>query len=388
LLKGGSRASEHPQPHINRNHFLHSIMCTKMLQAHVTYFCILSIVVADSVADLEGTVGNRAAELVGQSTTDVEFSLMQMKMDLELAKTPSAQANSQVHSSQDVFASRTLSQKEKETDPKDQTDEEFEKDYIIDGDPQPGMKPTPSPASIAWIHLEKPEFLKDVNMQAVFAEYLAMTLFVTIGCGSAMGVAKTPGWILQVALTFGFAITVLGYAIGHYSGGHINCAVTFGLYLAGEVEWFQGVCILLAQLLGSITGAALLSCMYPKDKDLTGALASNAVNEGYSVVHAFLGEVMMTFLLVFVVLETAIDPATKASRLVACLAIGLAVFLAHSVLIPVDGCSINPTRSFGPAILAAYSQNKSLKAFQDLWIFWLGPLLGAAAAVGAYDLFG
>jgi len=359
-----------------------------MLQAYVTYFCILSTVVTDSVADLEGTVGNRAAELVGQSTTDVDFSLMQMKMDLELAKTRSAQANSQVHSSQDVLASRTSSQKKKETDPKDQTDEEFEKDYIIDGDPQPGMKPTPSPASTAWIHLEKPEFLKDVNMQAVFAEYLAMTLFVTIGCGSAMGVAKTPGWILQVALTFGFAITVLGYAIGHYSGGHINCAVTFGLYLAGEVEWFQGVCILLAQLLGSITGAALLSCMYPKDKDLTGALASNAVNEEYSVVHAFLGEVMMTFLLVFVVLETAIDPATKASRLVACLAIGLAVFLAHSVLIPVDGCSINPTRSFGPAILAAYSQNKSLKALQDLWIFWLGPLLGAAAAVGAYDLFG
>merc|ERR1719150_2103344 len=104
-----------------------------------------------------------------------------------------------------------------------QTDEEFQKDYAIDGNSQPSMKPTPVPASTAWIHIEKPEFLSNVSMQAVFAEYLAMTLFVTIGCGSAMGVAKTPGWILQVALTFGIAITVLGYAIGHYSGGHINC---------------------------------------------------------------------------------------------------------------------------------------------------------------------
>jgi len=373
-------------------------MCTIMLQAYVTCFCIFPIVVADSLIDLEGTivdvsipgteVGSRAAELVGQSTTDVGFSLMQMKMDLEFPKTLSAQAESQAHSSQDVFASRTMLQKEREeTDPTVQTDEDFQKDYTIDGNPQPSTKPTPGPESTAWIHIEKPEFLTTVNMKAVFAEYLAMTLFVTAGCGSAMGVAKTPGWILQVALTFGFAIIVLGYAIGHYSGGHINCAVTFGLYLAGEVEWFQGVCILLAQLLGSITGAALLSCMYPKDKDLTGALGSNAVNEGYSVVHAFLGEVMMTFLLVFVVLETAISPATKASRVVACLAIGLAVFLAHVVLIPVDGCSINPTRSFGPALVAACHRGKGLNAFQDMWIFWLGPLVGAAAAVGAYDLF-
>lgn len=313
---------------------------------------------------------------------------MQMKMDLELSKVPNTQIKRQVHSSQDALASRiSLQEETKKTNPTTQTDDEFRRDYIIDGDPQPSKKPTPAPASAVWIHIDKPEFLKTVNMQAVVAEYLAMTLFVMIGCGSAMGAAKTPGWILQVALTFGLAITVLGYAIGHYSGGHINCAITFGLYLAGEVEWFQGVCVLLAQLLGSITGAALLSCLYPKDKDLTGTLFSNAVNDGYSMFHAFLGEVMMTFLLVFVVLETAVNPATVASRAVACAAIGLAVFLAHAVLIPVDGCSINPTRSFGPALLSACFRNKGLSVFQDMWIFWLGPLVGAAIAVGAYDLF-
>jgi len=376
-------------------------MNMKMLCVYGAFFCILTVFAVDSSLDLEGTVddvsvggmaiGSKASELVGQSATELGFSLMQTKMDLEFSRIPGKEAKRQGHSPD--FAFGTLLQKEnktKKSDPATQTDEEFQKDYIADGKPQPSMnqsmKPTAAPASV-WIYINKPEFLNTVDMKAVVAEYLAMTLFVMIGCGSAMGVAKTPGWILQVALTFGLAITVLGYAIGHLSGGHINCAVTFGLYLAGQVEWFQGLCILMAQLLGSITGAVLLSCMYPKDKDLTGSLASNAVNEGYSVVHAFLGEVLMTFLLVFVVLETAINSATVANRAVACVAIGLAVFLAHVVLIPVDGCSINPTRSFGPALLAACSWGKGLNAFQDMWIFWLAPLVGAAAAVGVYDLF-
>lgn len=368
-----------------------------MLRANVAYFLILAAAVADPLTDAESTTGDvgtggtgaggRTAEQVGQSATDVGFSLMQMKMDLELSKTPSAQDNRQENSSQDVSASNASLQNLIASDPETQSDEEFQKDYIIDGDSHATVKPTSVPASTYWIYFTKPEFLKTVNMKAVVAEYLAMTLLVVIGCGSAMGTAKTPGWILQVALTFGLAITVLGYAIGHHSGGHMNCAVTFGLYLVGEVEWFQAVCILLAQILGSITGATILLCMYPEEKDLTGSLGSNAVNEGYSVVHAFLGEVMMTFLLVFVVLETAISPATKGTRAVACVAIGLTVFLAHVVLIPVDGCSINPTRSLGPALLATAHRSKGANALQDMWIFWLGPLAGAAFAVGAYDLF-
>jgi len=239
--------------------------------------------------------------------------------------------------------------------------------------------------SIAWIHLDKPEFLETVNLKAVAAEYLAMTLFVIIGCGSAMGVAKEPGWTLQVALSFGFAITVLGYSIGHLSGGHINCAVTFGLYMAGQVEWFQGICIFLAQLMGSVTGASVLLCIFPQDQDRTESLGSNKITEGFSAGQVLLGEGIMTFLLVFVVLETAVNPATAAQRVLACLAIGLAVFLAHSVLLPVDGCSINPTRSFGPALIACCRKNSS-DVFQDMWVFWLGPLAGASLAAFAYRL--
>merc|ERR1719314_6539 len=100
-----------------------------------------------------------------------------------------------------------------------------------------------------------------------------MTLFVIIGCGSAMGVATEKpegGWVNQVALSFGFAITALAYAIGHYSGGHINCAVTFGLVIAGKYSVLQGLLNFVAQMLGSMTGAGVLRAMFPEGTDKTG----------------------------------------------------------------------------------------------------------------------
>jgi len=232
-----------------------------------------------------------------------------------------------------------------------------------------------------------------IDMSAAFAEYVAMTLFVIIGCGSAMGVANKDGyaWVLQVALTFGFAISVLAYSIGHFSGaGQINCAVTFALAINGSLGWSQALVNLIFQLLGSVTGALILSVIYPinKGKDLTGNLASNGVGEGYTLFGALVGEAVGTFVLCFTVLNTAVDAATKANRSMACLAIGLSVFLAHSVLIPIDGCSINPTRSFGPALVATIrnrGKGDGKCTFDDMWIFWLGPLTGAALAVGVYQ---
>jgi len=217
-----------------------------------------------------------------------------------------------------------------------------------------------------------------VNYKAVAAEYVAMTLFVVIGCGSAMGVAKESGWVLQVALTFGFAITALAYTIGHYSGGHINCAVTLALVLVGQCTVMQGLFNFAAQLGGAITGALILTAMCPEELDKTGGLGSNSAPEGRRF-NAFVGEFMMTFLLVLVVLETAVNPSSKANREMAALAIGFAVFLAHSVLIPLDGCSINPTRSLGPALVRKFCY-KNTGSFDDMWVFWAGPLLGATGA--------
>merc|ERR1719491_1135315 len=119
--------------------------------------------------------------------------------------------------------------------------------------------------------------------------------------------------------------------------------------------------------------------------DRTGGLGSNAVADGFETWNALVGEIFVTFLLMWVVLQTAVNKNSEANRAQACIAIGFAVFLAHCVLIPVDGCSINPTRSFGPAIVSKIrNPDRESKALEHIWVFFLGPLLGAALAAGAY----
>lgn len=250
---------------------------------------------------------------------------------------------------------------------------------------------TASASAVKVQHKQKGKHVKSqrsegIDFGAALAEYFAMTLFVWIGCGCAMGIANDPGaaWILQTSLAFGFAITALAYAIGSYSGGQINCAVTFALMLVGELGISQGLANFVAQMLGSVTGALILDMMCPAEKDKTGGLGSNSVQAGYSQMNALVAEIMGTFLLLFVVLETAVNPNSVDNRSLACVAIGFAVFLAHVVMIPIDGCSINPTRSFGPAVVAKW-RNDKLETFKQMWIFWAGPLSGAALAAGAYS---
>jgi len=225
-----------------------------------------------------------------------------------------------------------------------------------------------------------------ISVKAAMSEFIAMTLFVIIGCGSAMGIAKEEGsaWILQVSLTFGLAITALASA----TGGQINCAVTFGLVILGKLSIAQAGVNLVAQLAGSVLGAAVLSFMYDKESDLTGGLGSNGVasakgKQSFTQVQALVGEIVMTFLLMFTVCQVALIQKS----VTATIAIGFAVFLAHSVLIPIDGCSINPTRSFGPAVVA-YVTDRKKDVFADQWVFWLGPLVGAGLAAGVVLMSG
>jgi glycerol uptake facilitator-like aquaporin len=178
-------------------------------------------------------------------------------------------------------------------------------------------------------------------------------LFVFIGCGSAMAMANVEGsaWLFQVSLTFGLAITALAYSICHLSGGQINCAVTFGLFVAGRISVTQAIVNTLFQLLGAVFGSMITAIVFSDKMDKTGGLGTNAVSPGFSPFQALVAEIMGTFVLVFVVLETAVAPGNSPNRIMACMAIGLAVFLAHSVMIPIDGCSINPTRSFWKATI-------------------------------------
>jgi glycerol uptake facilitator-like aquaporin len=136
-------------------------------------------------------------------------------------------------------------------------------------------------------------------------------------------------------------------------------------------------------MLGSICGATLLhlgtfgSTEGLTPRDFTGGLGANGINPRYSLVNAFVNETMMTFLLLFVVFETAVNKKSIAKNN-APIAIGFAVFLAHLVCIPITGCSINPTRSFGPAVVASLNGNSAV--WNDHWVFWVAPMLGAFLA--------
>merc|ERR1711959_804394 len=173
------------------------------------------------------------------------------------------------------------------------------------------------------------------------SEFMAMLLFVMIGVGTAMAPGRG---IFQIGFAFGMGIVILAYSIGNKSGGHINCAVTTALMVAGKTPLVEGLVIILFQILGSITGAGLLAATIPGSMDVTsgpndggGCFGTNSVNSGFSDGNAFCGEFFMTFLLMYVVFHTAVHRrhAIKTDN-AAALAIGMAVFCAHTVLIPID----------------------------------------------------
>merc|ERR1719231_748733 len=139
---------------------------------------------------------------------------------------------------------------------------------------------------------------KVIDMKAATAEFIAMTLFILIGCGTACGNGASDGESrLVVALAFGMGILVLAYTIGHHSGGQINCAVTFSLVLGGQVPWYQGLANVLMQLIGSLLGALILCIMFPCEVDMTTTLGTNMINKDYGTGAALMGEIFGTFLL-------------------------------------------------------------------------------------------
>lgn len=231
---------------------------------------------------------------------------------------------------------------------------------------------------------EEVKSLRIIDLKAVFAEFVGTTLLITLGCGVACAYGPHNGQTrLLVAMAFGVGVMAIAYAMAQHSGGHLNCAVTFSLVLGGAVPWYQGLFNFIAQMLGSILGAVILCGIFPCDADVTGSLASNMPGEGYAEWRVLIGEIFGTFMLCFTVWECAVTPVGTCGKNV-CLAIGAAVFVNVLILLPVDGCSLNPNRSFGPALVSALRgcDNYVSGGLEALWMMFLGPLLGAAAAAG------
>jgi aquaporin Z len=213
------------------------------------------------------------------------------------------------------------------------------------------------------------------------AEFLGTAWLVFGGCGSAVLAAGIPNvgiGFLGVSLAFGLTVLTMVYAVGHISGGHFNPAVSFGLWAGGRFEAKEIGPYVVAQVLGAATGAGVLYLIASGKAGFDAVASGFAANgygahspDGYSMAAGFIAEAVLTCIFLLVILG-ATDKRAPAGF--AGLAIGLCLTLIHLVSIPVTNTSVNPARSTGPALFVGGW------AIEQLWLFWLAPILGALAA--------
>jgi aquaporin Z len=212
-------------------------------------------------------------------------------------------------------------------------------------------------------------------VRSLAAEFVGTTLLVLLAVGAAVASFGDIG-ALGVALAFGLVLLALAYALGPVSGCHVNPAVTLGVLLAGGMTAAEAGLYWLVQLAGGIAGAALLALLtsdFGGVTDQTGTLGANDWGTAITAPGAFLLEVLLTCVLVTVVLLVT---GRAAAPGFAGLAIGLTLGAVHLVGIPLDGTSVNPARSLGPALFAGGD------ALAHVWLFLVAPLVGAVLAVG------
>lgn len=214
-------------------------------------------------------------------------------------------------------------------------------------------------------------------MKTLIAELIGTFALVLLGCGAAVLAGGEVGQ-LGIAFAFGLAIVAMAYGIGPISGCHINPAVSFGAFIAGRISLNTMLQYWLAQFIGAILGAAVLYLIASGKAGYD--LASNGLGQNgwgpgylgeYSLVAALVFEVVATFLFLVVILGST---QKSAPGMVAGLAIGLTLAVIHIVGIQVTGVSVNPARSLGPAVFVGGA------AISQLWLFFVGPLIGAALA--------
>ncbi|KAG6570780.1 aquaporin PIP2-7 [Cucurbita pepo subsp. pepo] len=242
----------------------------------------------------------------------------------------------------------------------------------------------PPPAPL----IDPDELTKWSLYRAAIAEFIATLLFLYVTVLTVIGyshqsdpnVSKDPCngvGILGIAWAFGGMIFILVYCTAGISGGHINPAVTFGLFLARKVSLVRALLYIIAQCAGAICGCGLVkafqSAYYVRYNG-----GANMLADGYNKGTGLGAEIIGTFVLVYTVFS-ATDPKRNARDshvpVLAPLPIGFAVFMVHLATIPITGTGINPARSFGAAVIF-----NTEKAWDDQWIFWVGPFIGAAIA--------
>ena len=223
-------------------------------------------------------------------------------------------------------------------------------------------------------------------MKKLIAEFIGTAVLVTLGCGTAMLVgcdlSQGSGYLLT-ALAFGLVIVGMAYCVGNISGCHINPAVSLGVLMSGGMKAKEFFGYVVAQCLGALAGAGILAAIFGLGgvTDMTGGFGSNGLGSvNGSIVAGLLVEVVLTFIFVLTILGVTSKKAGHGSF--GGLIIGLTLTLVHILGIGLTGTSVNPARSLGPAIVAAITGNTAPIAC--VWVFIVGPLVGAALAALVY----
>lgn len=225
-------------------------------------------------------------------------------------------------------------------------------------------------------------------MKKYIAEFIGTLVLVLIGCGTAMAVGCDPaagsGYILT-AFAFGLGLLTMAYSIGNISGCHINPAVSLGMLISKKLSVKEFFGYVIFQVLGAFAGAGLLALIFNGAgiTDMTGAYGSNGlagVNGNMWI--GLLVEVLLTF--VFVISILGVTSEKFKHGVVAGLVIALSLVAVHILGIGLTGTSVNPARSIGPAIVAAFGGNGA--AMGAVWVFIVGPLVGGALAAYTYKM--
>ena len=221
-------------------------------------------------------------------------------------------------------------------------------------------------------------------MKKFIAELIGTFALVLFGCGSAvfgqifvgadsLTTMGNPITITAIGMCFGLAVLVMAYAIGPISGCHVNPAVSFGVFINGGMTFGELIYYWVAQVAGGILGAVAIGFISQQWLHF----GANVYNPGH-LSGAFIGEVIFTFLFVLVVLGST---SKKAPAGFAGIAIGWALAIVNIVMIPIDGASVNPARSIGPAIFQGGAANS------QIWVYIAAPLIGGLIAALVWQIF-
>lgn len=217
-------------------------------------------------------------------------------------------------------------------------------------------------------------------MKKYLAEMVGTMVLVLMGCGTAVSLAcgVDTASVVGTALAFGLAVVAMAYTIGGISGCHINPAITLGCLLTGRIGGKDAAMYMIFQVIGAFIGSALLAVLVEGLAPAGTTTGANACSG--TIANGLIAEIVLTFIFVLVVLGTT--DSKKGTGNMAGLAIGLSLVLIHLVGIHYTGTSVNPARSIAPAVF------QSGEALSQLWVFIVGPFVGAALAAGVWKVIG